>query len=89
MESGGGRGKEKKERIFYSYRVSLLLNLQDGAILECPLDNVGVWAGALDKVARLEVAPEVAEVFELDLVPDIGELGLDDGRLGDGRGSWD
>jgi len=69
--------------------MSLLLDLQYGAVLEGPLNHVGVRAGSLDEIARLEIAPEVAEVFKFDLVPYIGKLGLDDSRLGDGRRGWD
>lgn len=73
----------------------LLLHLLLGAVLECPLDNVGLAGCVLDKLAFLERSPELAEVLELDQVPDIAEGGLDDGGLvdrggsGDGRGHCD
>lgn len=55
--------------------VFLLLNLNNGTILESPLDNVSLLAGSLDKLAALKVAIELGEVLELDEVPDVGERG--------------
>ena len=69
-----------------TYRVLLLLDLNDGAVLESPLDNVGLLAGALDVLRRAEGRPELGEVLDLDEVPDVGERGADDGRLADGGG---
>ena len=67
----------------------LLLDLNDGTILESPLDNVGLLAGALDVLRRAEGRPELGEVLDLDEVPDVGQRGLDDGRLSDGGGGGD
>lgn len=67
----------------------LLLDLEGLAILECPLDNVGLGRGALDELALLELRPELAEVLELDQVPDIAEGCVDDGGLADRGGSGD
>lgn len=64
----------------------LLLDLEGLAVLECPLDNVGLWGSALDELALLKLRPELAEVLELDQVPDIAERCVDDGRLADGSG---
>jgi hypothetical protein len=69
--------------------VLLLLDLNDGAVLESPLDNVGLLAGALDVLRRAEGRPELGEVLNLDEVPDVGERGADDGRLADGGGGRD
>jgi hypothetical protein len=69
--------------------VLLLLDLDDGAVLEGPLDHVGLVGGALDPVALLEGGPELAEVLELDQVPDVAEGRLDDGRLADRGGGGD
>lgn len=69
-----------------TYRVLLLLDLNDGAVLESPLDNVGLLAGTLDVLRRAEGRPELGEVLDLDEVPDVGERGADDGRLADGGG---
>lgn len=69
-----------------TYGVLLLLDVQNGAVLEGPLDDVGLGAGALDHLALLELAPEGGELLELDEVPDGAEGGLDDGRLADGGG---
>jgi hypothetical protein len=52
-----------------TYRVLLLLDLEGLAVLECPLDDVGLGRGALDELALL--------------VPDITEGCVDDGRLAD------
>lgn len=73
----------------WPYRVLLLLDLNDGAVLESPLDNVGLLAGALDVLGAAEGRPELGEVLELDEVPDVGERGADDGRLADGGGGGD
>lgn len=54
-------------------RVLLLLHLDDGTVIECPADNVGLLGGSLDVLAALERGPELAEVLELDEVPDVGE----------------
>lgn len=67
----------------------LLLDLNDGAVLEGPLDDVGLLAGALDELGAAEGGPELAEVLDLDEVPDMGERGADDGRLADGGGGRD
>lgn len=52
-------------------RVLLLLDLNDGAVLEVPSDNVRLLRGALDPLALVESAPELAELLELDEVPDV------------------
>lgn len=44
-----------------------LLHLQDGSILEGPLDDVGLLAGTLDELALGDGSPEVGEVLELDV----------------------
>lgn len=67
----------------------LLLDLQDLAILESPLHDIGVNAGALDRLALGEGGPEVGKVLELDHVPDVGEGCGDNGGFRDGGGSWD
>lgn len=73
----------------WAYRVLLLLDLNDGSVLEGPLDNVGLLAGALDVLAAGEGRPELGEVLDLDVVPDVGERGADDGRLADRGGGGD
>ena len=52
-----------------SYAVLLLLHFEDSAILEGPLDDVGLLAGALDELALGDGGPELGEVLELDVVP--------------------
>ena len=69
-----------------TYGVLLLLNLEGLAVLEGPLDDVGLGRCALDELALLELRPELAEVLELDQVPDGAEGRVDDGRLADGGG---
>lgn len=64
-------------------RMLLLLDLQYRAILESPLDDIGISAGALDSLAFSQSGPEVSEVLELDHVPDIAEGGFDYSRFGD------
>ena len=64
----------------------LLLDLEGLAVLEGPLDDVGLGGCALDELALLELRPELAEVLELDQVPDGAEGRVDDGRLADGGG---
>jgi hypothetical protein len=66
--------------------VLLLLDLELGAVVEGPLDQVGLLL-RLDDLALLEGRPEGAEVLELDVVPDVAERGLDNGALDDGGGS--
>jgi hypothetical protein len=68
-----------------THAVLLLLDLHDAAILESPLDDIGVVADALDQLGRLERGPPVGELLELDVVPDVRERRLDDGRLHDRR----
>lgn len=67
----------------------LLLNIQDGAILECPLHDVRFRRGPLDEVGFVELGPEFVEVLQLDEVPNLGERGGDDGGFGDGGGCGD
>lgn len=70
-----------------THRMLLLLYLENRLVFERPLDNVGLVGGSLDPLALLELRPELAEVLELDEMPDVGEGRLDDGRLADeGRG---
>jgi hypothetical protein len=78
-----------REIIEQTYRVLLLLDLNDGAVLESPLDNVGLLRGALDVLGAAEGRPELGEVLDLDQVPDVGQRGADDGRLADGGGGGD
>jgi hypothetical protein len=61
--------------------VLLLLDIQHGAVLEGPLDDVGVVRGALVDLGLGERRPEVGKVLQLDVVPDVRERGLDDGAL--------
>lgn len=66
----------------------LLLDIEDGTIFEGPAGNVSLAADTLDELRRLQGGPEVGEVVQLDVVPDMGQRGADDGALGDrcGRG---
>ena len=57
----------------------LLLNLQNSPILESPLHNIRVGGRILHRLTLGQGAPEIAEVFELDHVPDVAEFGFDDG----------
>jgi hypothetical protein len=72
-----------------TYGVLLLLDLNLGAVLESPLDNVGLLGGTLDVLRGAEGRPELGEVLDLDQVPDGGERGANDGRLADGGGGGD
>ena len=72
-----------------THRVLLLLHFKNGAILERPLDDVGLVRCSLDPLALLELGPELAEVLELDEVPDVAEGRLDDRRLADKGGGGD
>jgi hypothetical protein len=69
--------------------VFLLLDLDSRAVLESPFDYIGLIGRALDEFALLKSRPELAEVLELDQVPDIAEGRLNDGRLADGGGGGD
>lgn len=53
----------------------LLLDLNDGAVLELPLDDVGLLRGTLGVLGLVEGRPELVEVLELDEVPDVRERG--------------
>lgn len=72
-----------------THAVFLLLDVQDGAVLEGPAGHIGLAADALDEVRRLQGGPEVGKVMELDVVPDVGERGANDGALNDGGGRGD
>ena len=67
----------------------LLLDIQNGPVLERPLHDVGLGRCALFVLALFKLAPEFVEVLELDQVPDLGEWGRDDSGLADGGGGWD
>lgn len=47
----------------------LLLDLVDGAVLEGPLEDVGLVVGALDDLRLGKRGPELGEVLQLDEVP--------------------
>lgn len=72
-----------------TYRVLLLLDFKNMTILESPLDNIDLLACTLDVFGALECGPELAEVLELDEVPDVGKRSVDEHRLLDGGASWD
>ncbi len=57
----------------------LLLDLQNLTILESPLHDISIGGSTLDVLALGESRPKVAEVLELDHVPDGAEAGFDDG----------
>jgi hypothetical protein len=86
-ESFATRGRDVWS--FRTYGVLLLLDLDDGAVLEGPLDNVGLLRRTLDVLGAAEGRPELGEVLDLDQVPDVGQRGADDGRLADGGGGGD
>jgi hypothetical protein len=69
--------------------MSFLLDLKHLAVFERPLDDIRLVRRALDVLAFLDLGPELAEVLQLDQVPHVAELGLDDGRLADGGGGGD
>lgn len=67
----------------------LLLHLQDCPVVERPLHNIGIGRRALDEFGLFDGGPEVSETLELDVVPDVGEGGLDDGRFDDAGAGGD
>lgn len=74
--------------MLYATTSASIFHLQNGTILESPLDDISLRRNtAFDMLALFQSRPEVAEVLELDQVPDIAELCLYDDGLGD-RG-WD
>ena len=90
LDCVSSRSKAGSKKIaIATYRVLLLLDLNDRAVLESPLDNIGLLVGVLDVLRRLEGRPELGEVLDLDQVPDVGQRGADDGRLADGGGGGD
>lgn len=72
-----------------AYAVFLLLDFENSAILEGPLDDVCVWRSTLDEVGLLNGRPPLSERLKFDVVPDLTERGFDDGRFHDGGGCWD
>ena len=75
--------------MYNAYRMLLLLDIENGAVLKGPLDDVGLGRGALDPLALLELAPELGEVVELEEVPDFAGVGFDDGGFADRVRGWD
>ena len=67
----------------------LLLHIQHRPILEGPLDNIRFGRGALDVLALVQLRPEPMEILKFNEVPDLGEVGVNDGRLSDRSGGWD
>lgn len=63
--------------------------MQHSAVLEGPLDNIGVRRGALNPLALLQLAPELGEVLQFQQVPDIAGVSFDDCGLANrgGRGN--
>lgn len=72
-----------------THTMLLLLHLHLLAILERPRDHIRLLIRALDELALLDRRPELGEVLQLDVVPDVGERGFDDGRFDDGGRGWD
>lgn len=89
VAQGGLRRDDAVGDVVVDGRVLLLLDLEDGAVLEGPLDDVGVGGRALHPLAGGEGRVELGEVLELDQVPDVAEGGFDDGGLEDRGGGWD
>lgn len=65
----------------WAYAVRLLLDLNDGAVLVSPLDDISLLAGALNNLGLFEARKPLREAVELNEVPDAGERGIDDGTL--------
>lgn len=86
VADGGLAGDDRVGDVVVEGRVLLLLDLNDGAVVEGPADNVSLLVGALDVVAALESRPELAEVLELDEVPDVGERGCYSNSISDMEG---
>lgn len=72
-----------------TYRMLLLLYFHDRAILERPLDDIGILRGALNPLALLKSSPKLGEVLELEEVPDVARVSVDYGGLANGRGGGD
>lgn len=51
------------QRSRFTHAVLLLLDLEDSAVLESPLDNISLLLG-LDELAALQGAPEALEVLD-------------------------
>lgn len=51
------------EWIDVAYAVLLLLHVQLGAIVECPVNEIRLVTSALDELTRLQSGPEAAEVL--------------------------
>lgn len=79
---------QTEEYKFMTYRMSFLLNFQDRSILKGPFNHIGIRGDSLDSLGGFKSRPEGAEALELDQMPDIAELGFDDGRLSDRSGGW-
>ena len=73
-KSGLG-GDDRVGDVVVDGRVLLLLDLNDGAVLEVPLDNVGLVRGTLGVLALVQCAPKLGEVLQLDEVPDVRQRG--------------
>jgi hypothetical protein len=89
VAQGGLRRDDAVGDVVVDAGVLLLLNLEDGTVLEGPLDDVGVGRRTLDPFRGLEGRVELGEVLELDEVPDVAEGGLNDGGLDDRGGGRD
>lgn len=61
----------------------LQLDLIDSPIFERPFDDICLWAGSLDLLALGQCAPKFVKIWQLDQVPDIARVSLDDGGLAD------
>lgn len=67
----------------------LLLDCLLSAIFKLPLDCLRLIACSLDFLAVLEGGPEVVELWELDQMPDLGDVSWDEGAFVDGRRGGD
>lgn len=89
VAQGGLRRDDAVGDVVVDGRVLLLLDLEDSAVLEGPLDDVGVGGYALHPLAGGEGGVELGEILQLDQVPDVAEGGFDDGGLEDRGGGRD
>ncbi|KAB8754754.1 hypothetical protein FH972_026545 [Carpinus fangiana] len=66
-----------------TYAVLFLLDVLHRAILVGPAHRVSFWAGLLDLRRVLQDAQPRAELWKLDQVPDLGDVGRDEAALDD------
>lgn len=78
LSLGCRQGCRQEGKVYPTYTVLVLLDLDGRSVFKGPSVHVGIGAGVRHLLGLVESSPEFVEVAELDEVPDVGERGSED-----------